>query len=788
MGYRMTWLAGAAGIGLAIARLERLLQGTIEGPPWEVVLLAAAVLGAAVTWAMRSYRMPGWAVLLGNGIALALTVVRISVPQTTWFIFPTASSWTALQTEIVYARDVIRTGVAPVLPLVGVIALLLIVFWSLGALLSWGLLERRPYLAVLPPFAFYLQLATMDRQPAGGWTIAMLILLGLALVTIAYESRRSDTGLLVTRRTRIASVRAMPSVAFAALVITLLASVFATAALADRVPRFGVLSWRHHSGLTGDFYGGVSYNPFVGIQQGLVSPSNIPLFVAEVDGDEDTSRLYFRLLTLDTFSGDTWFADRPLMRRPENIDRYEDPDEAFRGPTSTVEQRITILALQQEWLPAVYAPIDMSADVDAIERGFRVKPDGALRFGSLSYRGMTYSVTSEVPIPDYDVLARTDDGELSLVFASAVDEGDWEPDEAPTEMPEPVALPDVERYLELPTDLPAGIPVLARQQVRGLTTDYERALALESFFRTPGNFIYSTDIQPGHSAQNIGDWLLTPNSPNYRIGYCEQFATAMAVMARTLEIPSRVVLGFTPGERLDDGRVVIRDRNAHAWVELWMPTQGWVRFDPTPRSDRVNPSELQGLPFDVRPYLDVEIPAPELPTSPPQIILPFEDFQIPDAPFIGGGGSDDATGPAFTIPSWVWRGLLGGFVVFGLLPMVKAIRRRLRIRRAEQGDISAAWQEIVDRLADLGDRPAHDSTPVEVSRATDGALRPLAEVYGRSIYGPPGSIDTGHVVTAVGSLRETEERLSMRYSTPRRMLSRYSPASLIPRRFFRRRR
>ncbi len=103
-------------------------------------------------------------------------------------------------------------------------------------------------------------------------------------------------------------------------------------------------------------------------------------------------------------------------------------------------------------------------------------------------------------------------------------------------------------------------------------------------------FTYTVDIEPGHSAEDLADWLFTDESPTSGRGYCEQFATAMAVMARTVDVPSRVVLGFTPGETGPDGVVTVRQRNAHAWVELWVDGQGWVRFDPTPRSDGVNPA------------------------------------------------------------------------------------------------------------------------------------------------------------------------------------------------------
>ena len=172
-------------------------------------------------------------------------------------------------------------------------------------------------------------------------------------------------------------------------------------------------------------------------------------------------------------------------------------------------------------------------------------------------------------------------------------------------------------------------------------TAFEKALLLEAWFRDPNEFTYSIDIDPGHSARDLADWILDEDSPNYRTGYCEQFATAMAAMARSLSIPSRVVLGFTPGEVLADGRIVVRGKNAHAWVELWMNGQGWVRFDPTPRGDGINPStnfNAVGVGFDARNF----IPDPEDlidPTDPGATGQPtnpdgpdFEDAPIPLGP------------------------------------------------------------------------------------------------------------------------------------------------------------
>ena len=196
--------------------------------------------------------------------------------------------------------------------------------------------------------------------------------------------------------------------------------------MADLVPRSGLMRWRAQSGLTGDFYGSVSYNPFVGIHQGLVSQTNTPVFVAAVDGDVDPDRVYWRLITLETFNGSQWFSEDPQMRRPEEGELFETPDQAFRGPVDEIDQDIVILALQMDWIPAAYAPTDLSAQNRSVELGIRVKEDASLRFEALSYRGMSYSVSSKVPRPDLSVLGATDDGELSIVFAGAAADGAFE--------------------------------------------------------------------------------------------------------------------------------------------------------------------------------------------------------------------------------------------------------------------------------------------------------------------------------------------------------------------------
>ncbi|HUG74162.1 MAG TPA: hypothetical protein VMM81_00605, partial [Acidimicrobiia bacterium] len=215
MVYRLSWLAGAAGILLALGRSGRLLRPTIEGLPWQAVMIAAALLGGAITWAAVAYRIRGRWVALVNLIAATLTLVRISVPETTWFVFPTMASIPALGEELALAREVIGSGIAPVVPFAGIVAVMAVVFWVLGAVLAWGMLANRPYIAVLAPLLVYLEFAVMDRRPGGVWMLWLMVAIGFSLLAVMLDQRRSGTGLLTSQATRRALDRSLPSLGVA---------------------------------------------------------------------------------------------------------------------------------------------------------------------------------------------------------------------------------------------------------------------------------------------------------------------------------------------------------------------------------------------------------------------------------------------------------------------------------------------------------------------------------------------------------------------------------------------
>jgi len=130
-------------------------------------------------------------------------------------------------------------------------------------------------------------------------------------------------------------------------------------------------------------------------------------------------------------------------------------------------------------------------------------------------------------------------------------------------------------YLHLP-DLDPKIADLARQLTSTATNNYDRATAIQNYLR--GNFRYTLDPPAIDPKDPMVSFLFKSKS-----GYCEYFAAAMAVMLRTLNIPSRLVNGFQTGSFNRIGKdFVVRARDAHSWVEVYFPRYGWITFDPTP--------------------------------------------------------------------------------------------------------------------------------------------------------------------------------------------------------------
>jgi len=743
MVYRFSWFAGLAALALGLVRLQRVLlvDAPVGETSWPLVVGAAVAAGLLVT--LIAARFHSLVILGLNLIALTIGLSLLVAPGNGWGPLPSPEGLRAIGNELGLALEVLRRGVPPVTPIVGLQALVGVVAWGLGSLLAWGLTHRRPYVGILPALIFYLQVATLDRNPTGrSWLVWLLVVSGATLAAVTLDEHRVQG-----RRSGLAN-RALPAALIAILV---LGSTATLGSFDDLVPAGGTITWRS-SGLGGGMGGSKRYNPFVEIRRRLVSLDETPVFIA--GGDNQLTDHYWRLLSLDAFNG-SWFYASQLDLTPAGERPWGSETPSSPGATASLRQDITVLDLAMEWLPAIYSPVEVTSQ-DRLLESLKVASDLSLHLDAATYRGLRYTVASEVPELDFSVTSGTPGPLLTAAAAAGVI-----PVPTVSQSPsQPFAQPDLARYLQLP-QLDPAVGQLARRQTAGLESPFEIGLALEYFFREGGGFRYSTNVPAAESDSDLTTWLTAPLNPGYRTGYCEQFAASMAVLARARGVPSRVVIGFTPGEPAPADTLVVRDKNAHAWVELWVPGAGWTSFDPTPRADGVNPPTSR----QVAPDLGSVISA-YLASQVGEGIAGFDgrggEFAEEDLPALGSDSSQ--TSRPTDLPGWV--GQLGLVIVasiglVGFVPLIKAIRRRRRMRRFQNGDVSAAWSEIVDRLVDSGRQPRSSATPFEVALATDQEMLGLADVYSGTIYGEraPSPSD---LESATWSLSATERSLRRR--------------------------
>jgi transglutaminase-like putative cysteine protease len=183
---------------------------------------------------------------------------------------------------------------------------------------------------------------------------------------------------------------------------------------------------------------------------------------------------------------------------------------------------------------------------------------GSYRELSTDAGGAVYNLDTEHPINRYDA-----------------DSEPVEPDEEELRLASNTTPPGMDEYLRLPP-LDIRIAKLAQEITAAAPSNYEKAVAVERYLHN--RFGYTLELPRRVSEDPLADFLFARKK-----GHCEYFASSMAVMLRSLRIPSRLVTGFRTGEFNDlTGQYVVRASNAHSWVEAYFPGAGWVSFDPTP--------------------------------------------------------------------------------------------------------------------------------------------------------------------------------------------------------------
>ena len=779
IGRRYGQLAGLAAFVLVLGRLGRLLQTGPTSPRWQLILIAAAFLGGVVWWLIRQMATTRWVAIALFGLGSAILFLRISVPDSLLGgILPTTETSPALANALDQAVAQIRFGIPPIDPSAGVIAVLALVVWVVGALYTWGVTKGPTAAMVIPSIVIYLQFAIFDRTPAGlGWMTASAAMLALAVTALALE-RRADVGRVRDSAGRPIPVRSVTAATVMALIVGVAATAAGTNAV-NLISEYGNVPWTSGNG---GGYGpggtGFSLDRFVDLRQSIISRENLLLFQVTFDvRAPQPDQIYWRLETLDSFDGVGWKRSSGSVQNYETGRQVGHESNVYQGSTTEYTHRVYIDALRQEVAPTGGVPtaIHGTDTTGAISpREFQHTEDSALLYNQVLREGDVYDVTVSYPLQNADqgALATGSDGLLTPIFALAAESGVFRA--SPSLSSNDVVAPrDLASFTDLPDSTPPPqIRATAARQTLGATTDYEKAWLLQYWFRDSGEFDYSTNVSTGHSSLDLDQWLNESASTNYRTGYCEQFATSMAVLGRSLGIPSRVVLGFTPGTARLDGEttvVEVRDTNAHAWVEMWMDGFGWVQFDPTPRNlseptDRQFQTESITAGFDPREYTPVLGPdgSPlDRPADSPSGFFeePFEDLQTQANPG----------------PRWWLMGILVAAVALLLPTIAKSIRRRRRFKAARNGDVTAVWDELVDRLSDLGQPVPPSQTPMEFARNTDPALVSLAVAYSAAIYG--GRTQE----SAELNLLDVDYWLNTNYSGTNRALAKVNPRSLLKR-------
>lgn len=280
--------------------------------------------------------------------------------------------------------------------------------------------------------------------------------------------------------------------------------------------------------------------------------------------------LHLRGTALDGYDGRAWSQTEVVPRRAAEaeggiipIERFPDPhvDKIMRIDLEPIDPPVVFLPPTADGVRfRTRGPVGLEPPIVA-SRG----PEGELRYQPVDDRGLKYDV-----------------------FLS--------PRRAPTF--QRLAATDRPRHLAVPPDLPPRIRALAETWTVGATTSIEKAKQIENHLRT--EYRYDLASPSGRSRQPLDDFLFSS-----RRGHCEFYSTAMAIMLRTVGVPTRNVTGFIGGTYNRFGRFyAVRQGDAHSWVEVYLEDIGWVTFDPTPPGDAAPKSELAGAWAYVRDVLE----------------------------------------------------------------------------------------------------------------------------------------------------------------------------------------
>ncbi|WDZ93863.1 DUF3488 and transglutaminase-like domain-containing protein [Nocardiopsis sp. HUAS JQ3] len=736
-----------------------LLGGLVRGEAWWV---PALVMAAAVGGVSALYRLSGWSsfpVPFLQVLAAALLMAPLFAGHVAPLgLLPSGDVAAHLLRLFDEGLETIDTSTPPVSSTAGVmliIALVFVLFAIVADLLA--VTARCPgmvgaLVAVLMAVPLIVDGAGLGWLPATSSAVGFLLLLAVDVWVRGREwGVRVPDGHDSSARVLSAVGRAT-TVALASAAAVLLALAVPLAVPSLRTDVLHTMADGTYIGTGGGRI--TTTHPLVSLRRELASSSDRTVLTYRTDAERPD---YLRTYVLDEFDGANWTMT-PVSASGDTVVDGELPLPTGWGSEPSGD--------------AVTTRISMDSDAPGID------------FLPLPYWARTVDVPGEwYADPASHVVFTTESAPTGLNFT--VETLDREPSAE--------ELADSGGPRSLPGDfrgLPGGLDPRVRELAEDLTEDaqspYERAVALQDHF-AGGAFTY--DLSPPavpDGADPLAYFLFED-----RVGYCEQFAGAMAVMARQVDIPARVAVGYTAGEQQGDGRWAVSVGDAHAWPELYFEGAGWVRFEPTPSSaggqgsasvpeysrggqEGVdNPDGTAEEPLEPSPE-EPDVPrdeATEEAEEPSE--APEEEPGDEPSPSVAAPGDDTRDGPDL---SWlpVAGAAAGALMLLALPALVRALTRWSRTASLTGGagtsGAHTAWRELRDTCLDLGGTWSLAESPratAERLAASGPAPRTDAAPVGLMSGAAPGPV-APEAAAALRRLALAEEE------------ARYAPSPRVP--------
>lgn len=697
------WLLVAAEVALVLLSGAGVigLSRLFDDSSFLLPVLAFSLAGHGLAIACRRLGIrPGPSSAL-CGLALVAALAWFLLGETTTFGLPGAGTWTQAGRELSAALEVFRQVVAPAPVEPGFVLAAAIAVWVTAVVADMAVFRSGARVEAAIPATTLFVFGAVLGAPDGRLALSALFLAAVALYWLTQRlliHAEAPNRMAVDTSTAPRSIlRSGGLLGAAAVVVALVIGPLLPGAEAD-----AVVAWR-----SGDGDGGgsrVTVSPLVDIRSRIVDQSDIEVF--QVDAD---TRSYWRLTSLEIFDGNIW-SSRGQYRQVDG--RFPDSVPAEQAATRVSVASFEIAGLSSIWLPAPYRAVGIDG-TDA-----RFDPDSAsILTEEETATGLAYQVRSEIPVLDAASLGQALGPPPEWVAATSTG---------------------------LPSDFSPTVSAEARRIVEGTTSPYEAALALQTFFRD-GSFTYDLSIPPGHGGNALERFLFET-----RRGYCEQFAGAFAAMARSVGLPARVAVGFTPGEEVSPGSFLVRGLNAHAWPEVFLAGYGWIAFEPTPGRGMPGAEAYTGVPEQQATPGDPSTATtrpPAAAAAPTTTLAGGESEPGADTAASGQGGGASWLGP---VAAAVALPLVAFSAWWAILA---ALRHRRRQRRRHAATTAAeqvlvTWAEAGDALGELGCPPRSSETPIEFAQRAAGTtgidqrlLKALAGATTAAGYSPSGVSD-----------------------------------------------